>query len=126
MTKIRTADEVLAQQRAEHGMLPRVPTTPAPVSSDAAIDAFLLEHAGSGGARFIKFAKGHYTGRDGEEIATGMQLVAVYDQIQKLAGLNSKGKATPQNAKWDRYLAASCHPGAARWATPTSRNGKRV
>jgi hypothetical protein len=57
-----------------------VPT--APPSNDAAIDSFLLEHAGGGGATFFRFAKGRYCNRDGEEIAPGKELVAVYDQIQ--------------------------------------------
>jgi hypothetical protein len=70
----------------------------APPDQDFAIDAFLLEHAGSGGARFIKFAKGKYTTRDSEEIAPGMELVAVYDQIQTgWIKFKGKGNAPERN-----------------------------
>jgi hypothetical protein len=79
---VRTSAQVLSQQAADHNMPPKSNVPAAPPNNDAAIDAFLLEHARSGGATFIKFTKGKYSSRDGEEIAPGMELVAVYDQIQ--------------------------------------------
>ena len=88
MSNIPTADQVLAQQRADHDMPPK-PETPKPetnvpavTNSEAAIDSFLTEFAGGGGATFFKFTKGRYVDRDGEEIAKKTEFVCPYEQIQ--------------------------------------------
>jgi hypothetical protein len=85
-THIPTAAQVLAQQAADHNK-PQPNgggTSVAPTSNDATLDAFMLEHAGGGGATFFKFAKdGKYRKTsDGEEIPIGTELTAVYDAIQ--------------------------------------------
>jgi len=79
MNKILTAQQVLDQQRKDHGM-PTAPakTTPATVSELDAIETFLTEFAGGGGACFFKFTKGSYTSRDGATIPCGTEFVVPY------------------------------------------------
>ena len=57
----------------------KLPTT---TPTDSSVDAFLLEHAGAGGATFFSFKKGKYQTRDGEEIAVGTDFTCAYDAMQ--------------------------------------------
>jgi hypothetical protein len=105
---VRTSAQALAQQAADHGKPPPTPPTakapppsqvnvPAvPVSNDAALDQFMLEHAGGGGATFFKFAKdGKYRKTsDDEEIPVGTEFVAAYDAIQG-GRIRFNGKGNP-------------------------------
>jgi hypothetical protein len=93
MTKIPTATEVLAQQRVDHNM-PQS-STPAVVDSETALDQFMLEHAGAGGATFFKFAKdGKYRKTLDDEEIVGTELVAIYDAIQG-GYIRFNGKGNP-------------------------------
>src|SRR5438552_12750275 len=112
MSNIPTSDQVLAQQRADHDMPPK-PETPKPetnvpavTNSEAAIDSFLTEFAGGGGATFFKFTKGRYVDRDGEEIAKRLSLSALTSKF-KSAGFALTAKEIRQHVTWDPCLAVS-------------------
>jgi hypothetical protein len=83
---VKTSAQALAQQRADHNRPPSSQTNvpAAPVNNDAALDQFMLEHAGGGGATFFKFAKDGKFRRtsDDEEIPVGTEFNAIYDAIQ--------------------------------------------
>jgi hypothetical protein len=95
---MKTAEKVLEQQRNEGGMPARVPAA-TPVSTDGSIDAFLVSHAGGGGATFFRFTKGAYTTRDGEEVALKTEFTCPYDAIQ-VGWIRFRGKGNPP----DRHM----------------------
>ena len=79
--RIPTAEQVTARQRAEGGLSPKS-EVPAVVNSDTNIDQFLTEFAGGGGATFVRFTKGQYLDRDGEQLAQKTEFICPYEMIQ--------------------------------------------
>jgi hypothetical protein len=77
MSKMKTAAQIVDEQWAQGGMPPRtsVPTTTGGLD---AIETFLTEYAGGGGATFFKFAKGSFVTRDGTTIPCGTEYIVPY------------------------------------------------
>ena len=80
MNKILTAQQVLEQQRKDHGMTAST-SVPATTSELDAIETFLTEFAGGGGATFFKFTKGSYATRDGATIPCGSEFIVPYPAL---------------------------------------------
>jgi hypothetical protein len=87
---VRTAAQAMAQQRAdaERDHAPKTPATAttavATTDAEAAVDNYLAEHAGGGGATFLKWSKDAEFVRtsDDEPIPFGTTFIVVYPQIR--------------------------------------------
>jgi hypothetical protein len=113
---VRTAAQALAQQAADHNKPPPPPPTnvnvpAAHVNSDAALDQFMLDHAGGGGATFFKFSKdGKYRKTsDDEEVPAGTEFVAIYDAIQG-GFIKFNGKGAPPTRHMGNLFAGFVVP----------------